>query len=962
MSSDIQAKPTSVNRPSRETILTAEAVKRAVQQGQLDEEKAKRIMDSWMDIEKEKNGTTDAATKDELFKKKLGTLFGPMKMKEYFELIIAGRAKVLDDVHKRRLERDEQARMQQQQQMQRQQLQQHQQQSTYQAHSINPSSQSAQNTLPNQSAKLQHPQSQMSGGEIPNYGSAPILQVQPPPISTIPSSSTQPHIQANVISKPTRPQVVNPPIYSPQMSNQNPASVGGPAASSFAPYNPTTLRPNPTTSAPTNYSFYAPSGTASTTVPLSAPLPSPALKQGNSLLPTQLTNSQSNPPYSSYPPNHQQQLQFQQQKHQQMQQQQAPYQQMQQPQQQIQQQTPYQQLQPQQTPYQQIQQPQQQQQQQQLQQQTPYQQVQQGSQQQMLYQQAQQGSQQQQMLQQAPYHPPQQQIQQQMQKQAPYQQAQAQQGPQLQQMQQQVQQQAPYQQMRQQSQQQQIQQQQQPNLHHQQFQQQQAQQHLQHQQLQQHQPQQRPIQQQAMQQLMQHQNSQAQQPLQQQFQQRQLQQQALQQQSAQQTKPQQLLPSILTPPVSSPPQELQVKREGEQKINNSFAKILDNKALAPVPQPEQTISANKYKEKSNGKEDSNASTDVVVVSSSTVNSATVKEEEQRPKAVPRTINSGVSAGTVNTLSSSNLSAASSTSALSQSWQYFHLVDRPMMQLGLASCVGGGGLKNMTPGAQQALSEALQLHFKYIIETGIRQTKRRNNLGTIDIYRGLLRSMVGRIGDKVGDDYSSTIGLKWGPPVAEILKQEEEQIAALCTETLQREEQTLKEQMMEYDEERAKVIGAKKKGGSSGDIEPPWWSQDDAAEKKGLLSWEQWVDVAQRAEIATRCQLGPGVNKRRRPGKEDGGHGANHSASALSSSSLADSRRVDGSSTEPESRFQLQKCPLKIENRSNVVSYDDVIAAISRYHASNNGGASSDKSLAEPLGRSIARWKLRSSHS
>eukprot|EP00981_Chlorochromonas_danica_P007691 scaffold1869_cov163-Ochromonas_danica.AAC.3 len=673
MSSDIQAKPTSVNRPSRETILTAEAVKRAVQQGQLDEEKAKRIMDSWMDIEKEKNGTTDAATKDELFKKKLGTLFGPMKMKEYFELIIAGRAKVLDDVHKRRLERDEQARMQQQQQMQRQQLQQHQQQSTYQAHSINPSSQSAQNTLPNQSAKLQHPQSQMSGGEIPNYGSAPILQVQPPPISTIPSSSTQPHIQANVISKPTRPQVVNPPIYSPQMSNQNPASVGGPAASSFAPYNPTTLRPNPTTSAPTNYSFYAPSGTASTT-------------------------------------------------------------------------------------------------------------------------------------------------------------------------------------------------------------------------------------------------------------------------------------------------ELQVKREGEQKINNSFAKILDNKALAPVPQPEQTISANKYKEKSNGKEDSNASTDVVVVSSSTVNSATVKEEEQRPKAVPRTINSGVSAGTVNTLSSSNLSAASSTSALSQSWQYFHLVDRPMMQLGLASCVGGGGLKNMTPGAQQALSEALQLHFKYIIETGIRQTKRRNNLGTIDIYRGLLRSMVGRIGDKVGDDYSSTIGLKWGPPVAEILKQEEEQIAALCTETLQREEQTLKEQMMEYDEERAKVIGAKKKGGSSGDIEPPWWSQDDAAEKKGLLSWEQWVDVAQRAEIATRCQLGPGVNKRRRPGKEDGGHGANHSASALSSSSLADSRRVDGSSTEPESRFQLQKCPLKIENRSNVVSYDDVIAAISRYHASNNGGASSDKSLAEPLGRSIARWKLRSSHS
>lgn len=136
-----------------------------------------------------------------------------------------------------------------------------------------------------------------------------------------------------------------------------------------------------------------------------------------------------------------------------------------------------------------------------------------------------------------------------------------------------------------------------------------------------------------------------------------------------------------------------------------------------------------------------------------------------------------------------------------------------------------------------------------------------------------------------------------------------------------------------------------------------------AEKKGLLSWEQWVDVAQRAEIATRCQLGPGLNKRRRPaGKEDGGHGANLSASTLSSSSLGDSRRVDGSSTEPESRFQLQKCPLKIENRSNVVNYDDVITAIGRYHGSNNGGISGDKSLAEPLGRSIARWKLRSNHS
>jgi hypothetical protein len=136
----------------------------------------------------------------------------------------------------------------------------------------------------------------------------------------------------------------------------------------------------------------------------------------------------------------------------------------------------------------------------------------------------------------------------------------------------------------------------------------------------------------------------------------------------------------------------------------------------------------------------------------------------------------------------------------------------------------------------------------------------------------------------------------------------------------------------------------------------------------LFTWDQLADSLFRADVAAKYQLGSATNRRKgraAPGKEDGStpstgtviaHSSQHPITSFKSTSSSFSSTLP-MPFDVDSRWKMQACPVKAESRSAFpIGYEDVLSVIVKTHASSLNSCG-ERSLNEPLGRTLAKWKL-----
>eukprot|EP00981_Chlorochromonas_danica_P000801 scaffold192_cov320-Ochromonas_danica.AAC.12 len=170
------------HKPSSVKIIKA-IINNAIQKGILDQEKGERIKECWLLVEQSFPDGTDAQSREEHFKRRLGVLFGPAKMKEYYELIVAGRHALAETLRKKKEEQIQlHQQMQQQQQQQLLSQQQQQQQALFPQQQVQQvqSTQGMQQHVPRpQQAMAANYSMQMSGGIVPQQYNNNTVPPQP---------------------------------------------------------------------------------------------------------------------------------------------------------------------------------------------------------------------------------------------------------------------------------------------------------------------------------------------------------------------------------------------------------------------------------------------------------------------------------------------------------------------------------------------------------------------------------------------------------------------------------------------------------------------------------------------------------------------------------------------------------------------------------------------------------------
>lgn len=128
---------------------------------------------------------------------------------------------------------------------------------------------------------------------------------------------------------------------------------------------------------------------------------------------------------------------------------------------------------------------------------------------------------------------------------------------------------------------------------------------------------------------------------------------------------------------------------------------------------------------------------------------------------------------------------------------------------------------MSSSTQKFLLEAIQQHLKTILESAVEISRKRLNRSASSTFSEL-RNMIIE-GDGNIDGNQSTVALKWGPPINDVIRKEDAESRALLRKYIELDDKYSKEKMKLYDEDRAKASALKKRPGDA--IDELWWDAD-----------------------------------------------------------------------------------------------------------------------------------------
>ncbi|RYH12735.1 hypothetical protein EON65_37415 [archaeon] len=124
---------------------------------------------------------------------------------------------------------------------------------------------------------------------------------------------------------------------------------------------------------------------------------------------------------------------------------------------------------------------------------------------------------------------------------------------------------------------------------------------------------------------------------------------------------------------------------------------------------------------------------------------------------------------------------------------------------------------------------------------------------------------------------------------------------------------------------------------------------EQAEKKGYFSWEQLAESSFRADVASKHQLGPPANKKKR--KDD----ATDPIAAYRPTPVVRSESHPATEKDAFSQGRQQPFPLAHDQKNSIISHADMLAVISQ--PGFVGASMSEATAADPIAKHFARWKL-----
>lgn len=151
------------------------------------------------------------------------------------------------------------------------------------------------------------------------------------------------------------------------------------------------------------------------------------------------------------------------------------------------------------------------------------------------------------------------------------------------------------------------------------------------------------------------------------------------------------------------------------------------------------------------------------------------------------------------------------------WKIQNVVSQEMLLkiLGRFNCV------RMSSATQKFLLEAIQQHLKTILESAVEISRKRLNRSASCTFSEL-RNMIIE-GDGIIDGNQSTVALKWGPPINEVIRKEDTEARTLLRKYNELNEKYVKEKMSLYDQDQAKSTALKKRTVDA--IDEHWWDGD-----------------------------------------------------------------------------------------------------------------------------------------
>jgi arsenate reductase-like glutaredoxin family protein len=330
--------------------------------------------------------------------------------------------------------------------------------------------------------------------------------------------------------------------------------------------------------------------------------------------------------------------------------------------------------------------------------------------------------------------------------------------------------------------------------------------------------------------------------------------------------------------------------------------------------------------------------------------------------------------------SQNINALLANADGNHSWIEKNIVGNDMIEKGLISTSGGAPKRlDITLEARKLISEGIQSHLKTLLESVLDTSRKRLNRSAIGNYNEQWQRLRQNEGH-ITDHHLQNVGLKWGPDVSSLLREEENKMKQIYKDYNDLDEEKLKDKMQKHDEERMKGMGKRKVGISQQDNELHWWEIDvrmiifsilqplfnfifvvflqQSLEEEGVLSYEKIAEVWKKCDIAVKHELGASMKKKSQK-KSDS---ANENPTIDTSSFRIGMSTLNESNVLMETEFKnpdiawLAQSPPITYPQETVVSAEDVYTVLSKV-SSRKGSLLGRHSASEKIRKARFQWKL-----